>query len=194
MKKGVAICLLALAVIGFHLLAGCAGYGSARYQRHDPELLNRLMVDFDNYHVFYSGMSEVFPSGLIFDPNGDGNIIDRKGWEHVENRALAEKLVGNLQGYQDYPARLYTLIGEDGQMYGYLYTAYYQNHIVVRQVAKGRIRVLEMHEAPHLKYDQNGDWLSGEVRQRQAFHVMRPGEKVEGEDAADYISGRFKQM
>ncbi|MFO8112476.1 MAG: hypothetical protein R6T92_08215 [Desulfosalsimonadaceae bacterium] len=194
MKKGIAGCLLVIALIGFHLLAGCAGYGSARYRQHDPGLLNQMIADFDNYHVFYSGMSEAFPSGLIFDPTGDGNIIVREGWVNVENRALAEKLVRNLEGYQDYPARLYSLIGEDGQMYGYLYTAYPQNHIVVRQVAEGRIRVLEMHEAPHLKYDPNGDYLSGALRQRQAFRVQGPGEKVIGEDPADLIPVRRQKM
>ncbi len=147
---------MVVAMLGFYLAAGCAGYGSTRYDRHDQQRLTELMAGFENYQVFYSGMSEAFPSGIIFDPREDGKTIARKKWNRVENRDQAEKLIRGLGSYQDYPARLYLLTGADGQPYGYVYTAYKQNNIFVRQLSENEIYVLEMPEAPHLKYDPNG--------------------------------------
>lgn len=149
-----------IAVLGFSLATGCAGYGSTRFDRHDQDRLTELMADFESYHVFYSGMSEAFPSGIIFDPREGGKTIARKKWVRVENRDVAKKLIRGLESYQDYPARLYLLTGADGQFYGYIYTAYKQNNIFVRQLSENEIHVLEMPEAPHLKYDPNGSFGS----------------------------------
>lgn len=155
MKRKTVGCLLAISLLGLLMHIGCAGYGSARYYRHDQEKLPELMADFQDYHVYYSGMSESFPSGLIFDPKNDGRTIAQKKWIRVENRELMEKLVRKLELYHHYPPRLYTLSGEQGQTYGYIYTGY--KHIVVRQLPDDEIHVYEMHQPPHLKYDPNGD-------------------------------------
>ncbi len=145
-----------LALLGLILLSGCAGYGQARYQgpAQGQEVLTNLMADFDDYHVYYSGMSEAYPAGLIFDPQGDGRSIAQKKWTKVQSRELAKKLVRKLERYQDYQPSLYVLLGEDGQDYGYIYTGYKQ--IIVRQLEEGKIHVREMFEPPHLKYDPNG--------------------------------------
>ncbi|MFP4453779.1 MAG: hypothetical protein ACLFPI_10500, partial [Desulfobacterales bacterium] len=78
-----------------------------------------------------------------------------KKWIRVESRDLMEKLVRKLELYHNYPPRLYSLSGEDGQNYGFIYTGY--KHIVIRQLKENRIHVYEMHQPPHLKYDPNGD-------------------------------------
>jgi len=143
-------------LLGLFLFSGCAGYGSARYlgRTESPEKLTSLVADFDSYHVYYSGMSLAFPSGLIFDPKDDSLRVEQGRWIRIENRDKLETVVSNLQRYHRYPPRLYTLTGEDGRQYGYIYTSYL--HIVVRQVEDDAVHVLEMFEAPHLKYDNNG--------------------------------------
>lgn len=55
--------LLALLLFGLFLHTGCAGYGSARYQWQIQGNLPQLMDHFRDYHVYYPGMSEAFPSG-----------------------------------------------------------------------------------------------------------------------------------
>lgn len=149
-------CLLAIVVPGLYLITGCAGYGTSSYNRHDQDRLAEMMRRFDDYRVFYSGMSEAFPAGLVFDPKDDGKTIARKKWVKVDNRDLLEKLVRKLERYHNYPPRLYTLKGEDGRVYGYIYTVYRQGDILVRQVDEDRIHVREMGLPPHLKYDPDG--------------------------------------
>jgi hypothetical protein len=151
-----AIRQMAVLLTGLLLLAGCAGYGSVRYYDGDMDAKVKLrhMIDhFEDYNVYYAGMSEAFPSGIIFNPAESEQTVAKKNWYGVESRALAEKLIRNLERYQDYRPRLYTLTGEDGQAYGYIYTGY--KHIVVRQLAENEIHVLEIHEPPHLRYESS---------------------------------------
>ena len=155
MQAKIFVCLLAALLPGLLLHTGCAGYGSARYHRQIQRKLPEMINNFKDYHVYYSGMSEAFPSGLIFDPKNDGRAIAQKKWIRVESKDLMEKFVRKLKLYHNYPPRLYSLFGEDGQNYGFIYTGY--KHIVIRQLEENRIHVYEMHQPPHLKYDPNGD-------------------------------------
>ena len=145
---------ISLAILLIH--AGCAGYGNIKYQGlvQGRKMLADIMADFDDYRVYYSGMSEAFPSGIIFEPDYGDRAIAQKDWIGVKNREKAEKLVRNLERYHQYKPRLYVIVGEDGRNYGYIYTSY--THIVVRQIEPDRIHVYEMYEAPHLKYNTNG--------------------------------------
>lgn len=152
--------LISLAfLVGLPLISGCAGYGSARYlgRTEGPQKLASLIADFDSYHVYYSGMSLAFPSGLIFAPKDDSLRVEQGQWIDVENRDEMETIVSNLQRYHRYRPLLYALIGEDGRQYGYIYTSY--RHIVVQQVADDAIHVMEMFEAPHLRYENNGFFM-----------------------------------
>lgn len=154
MQTKIFVCLLAALLPALLVHTGCAGYGSARYHRQIQGKLPEMMNNFKDYHLYYSGMSEAFPSGLIFDPKNDDKTVAQKKWIKVKNRDLAEKIVRNLERYTHYPPELYILTGENGQTYGYIYTGYL--HIVVRQIEENKIHVYEMHQAPHLKYDSNG--------------------------------------
>jgi len=144
-------------LLGIIVCAGCAGYGQARYQGivQGRDVLELMMADFEDYHVYYSGMSENFPSGIIFDPKDDDKTVAQKGWIRVETRELARELFCNLERYHHLRPLLYSLVGEDDRHYGYIYTSYKQ--IVVRQLEENKIYVYEMPIAPHLKYEQNGD-------------------------------------
>ena len=147
------------AIVSMTLLwcAGCAGYGHTRYQGlvQGREMIDVMLNNFDDYHVYYSGMSPDFPSGVIFDPVGDETTVAQKEWIAVETRELAKELVQNLERYPHHlKPRLYALIGEDGLHYGYIYTSY--TNIVVRQLDEGKIYVYEMPEAPHLRYEAGG--------------------------------------
>jgi hypothetical protein len=155
LKKNV-IRPMAVLLLGLLLLAGCAGYGSVRYYDGDIDAkakLRRMIDHFEAYNVYYAGMSEAFPSGIIFNPVAGEQTVAQKNWYPVDSRELAEKLIRNLERYHDYPPLLYTLTGEDGQAYGYIYTGY--RHIIVRQLAENTIHVLEIHEPPHLRYESS---------------------------------------
>lgn len=156
MQRKISISLLTTALLGLLICAGCAGYGHARYQGlvQGHDMLETMMANFEVYHVYYSGMSESFPSGIIFDPKDDDNTVAQKGWIRVETRGKAWELVRNLERFHHLRPLLYALVGEDGRHYGYIYTSY--QRIVVRQLEENKIYVNEMPIAPHLKYEQNG--------------------------------------
>jgi hypothetical protein len=149
-------CLLAASLLSLLLLPGCAGYGKTRYlpSEKGQETLNVLLEAFQDFHVYYTGLSQAYPSGLIFDPKQDTRSIAQKKWIKVKSPETARKLVKKLKRYQNYPPRLYALHGEEGEKYGYIYTGY--PHVSIRQLQKDRIHVLEMFEPPHLKFDPNG--------------------------------------
>lgn len=149
MRRGISRKYLAAALACLFLFAGCAGFGQARYERRAQatEMLAEMMADFENYTVYYSGTSEAFPAGIIFEPEYDDRSIAQKDWIKVESRELTEKLVHKLeQRYRSYRPVLYTLTGEDGLHYGYIYTVYM--HVVVRQLEPGSIHVYGMREGP----------------------------------------------
>ncbi len=156
MQRKISIPLLTTALMGLLICGGCAGYGQARYQGlvQGRDMLESMMANFEDYHVYYSGMSESFPSGIIFDPKDDEKTVVQNGWIPVETRDLAWELVRNLERFYHFRPVLYALIGEDGRHYGYIYTSY--QRIVVRQLEENKIYVNEMPIAPHLKYEQNG--------------------------------------
>jgi len=149
MKKSILGGLLAIAAIGLFAFNGCAGYGSTNHIDYEQHRLAGIIDDFDDYHVFYSGMSQGLPSGIVFAPEADDKTIARKQWITVEDKEQAEKLVNNLEGYRNYPARLYELTGEDGRPYGYIYTV--EKRVVVQQLAPDTIYVQAINSPPHLK-------------------------------------------
>jgi len=138
-------------------LAGCSGYGTIKFLGWEAgrKQVWQMVESFQDYHLYSSGMSTAYPSGLIFDPKGDETRIEPGVWAGVNSQGLAELLVRNLERYQNYKPKLYALIGDDGRRYGFIYTGY--KSVVVQQVAENAVSVGEMSEPPHLKYDQNGD-------------------------------------
>ena len=153
MQKNIVGPALIISLSALLLLAGCAGYGTARYQKPEQgqQILESFLADFKEYDVYFTGLSEAYPGGLIFAPRDLEQRIAQKRWSKVEDREQAQKLVRNLERYDHYPPRVYVLEGEHGQTYGYIYTGYH--HITIHQLEEDKIHVREMFEPPHLKYD-----------------------------------------
>ncbi|MCF8105812.1 MAG: hypothetical protein K9K64_10030 [Desulfohalobiaceae bacterium] len=138
------------------LAAGCAGYGSLRVEcaYSDCEYeVQSLMEDFDSYHVYYAGQNPRLVSGMLFDPKDDPNKIEPGPWTIVHSREKAWSMIKVLGSYPSYRPKFSRVIGENGRMYGYLYS-YVETP--VKQLSPGVVKVLYIPQPPHLKHDRTG--------------------------------------
>jgi hypothetical protein len=100
-----------------------------------------LEKNWRDYTVYYRGVHAGLASGVLFDPKGDDRTLadTRKPWESTGGRwvevtkneeANTEKEIARLinairvQRWGQFYARLYRIMGPDGDFYGYLYTAW----------------------------------------------------------------------
>lgn len=114
-----------LTAIGFVvvLMYGCAGYGKFVRQSSPGEriTIQELQKDLNDYTIYYSGLSETRPRGIMFDPQHDNRELVGDRWVKVEDQETLSKLVGWMQfSTRGYP-EIYRILGPDNAFYGYLY-------------------------------------------------------------------------
>jgi hypothetical protein len=150
MKKGlVLVSLIFLAVAG----AGCANYGKLRLQSGLGETMTtqQLKETWEKYHVLAAGVEPGVPSAIVFDRNDDGReIIGARWWELKDNKWVSDTIdrieaQGSVAQY--YP-RLWKMLGPDGHMYGYMFTAW--DHAVMSVGHDNTMSVLDIPVPPFL--------------------------------------------
>ncbi|MBA7648984.1 hypothetical protein ES703_56776 [subsurface metagenome] len=115
-----------LATIGLalaFLVYGCAGYGKFVIQSSPGERVSieELQKNWNDYTIYYSGLSETRPRGIMFDPKHDNRRLVGDQWIKVEDQQMLSKLVSWMQfPKRGYP-ELYRILGPDDEFYGYLY-------------------------------------------------------------------------
>ncbi len=109
------------------LVAGCAGvYDNLVPADKGQMTVETLVNNYPNYNVYYLGDYSL-PYAVLFDPKEDGKTVkvgDR--WEKVPDQDTARKQVGqigSLVGRGVNMPRLWKLVGPDGSLFGYVYTA-----------------------------------------------------------------------
>ena len=109
------------------LFVGCAGvYDNLVPADKGQMTVETLVNNYQNYNVYYLGDFSL-PYAVLFDPKEDGKTVkvgDR--WEKVPDQDTARKQVGqigSLVGRGVYMPRLWKLVGPDGSLFGYVYTA-----------------------------------------------------------------------
>ena len=109
------------------VVAGCAGgYGNLKEVGKGEMTVDTLVRNYQNYNVYYLGDFSL-PYAVLFDPKEDGKTVkvgDR--WEKVPSQETASKQVGQIStliGRGVNMPRLWKLVGPDGSLFGYVYTA-----------------------------------------------------------------------
>ena len=80
-----------------------------------------LKQNWDDYTVYYTGMSPGNPGGVIFDPKEDNRALVGDRWVKVENQETVSKIIYGVRTDIEFFPALYMILGPDDQFYGYLY-------------------------------------------------------------------------
>jgi len=126
MKKNVVIVSL---ISLFVMVAGCASYGKLRLQTGPGEnmTIQQLKENWGEYHILATGVEANVPSAIIFDRKDDGReIIGERWWELKDYQWVSEtidRIEAQVSTAGYYP-RLWKMLGPDGHLYGYMFTAW----------------------------------------------------------------------
>jgi hypothetical protein len=127
MKRGSVLFSL---ICVFLFLAGCANYGRLRLESGYGETMTiqKLVENWQNYDVLATGVEPNVPSAIIFAPkNNDGRKVIGERWWELDNQKSIANTVGWIKAEQPvgvYYPRLWSMLGPDGDLYGYMYTSW----------------------------------------------------------------------
>ena len=115
------------------VVSGCASYGKISTMGQELTI-EMLRENWRNYHVYWTGLSEIKPSGILFDPKDDDRTLafERHNWSKVENEDFLSVLIGGSQANWVFHPVLYRLLGPDDRLYGYIYTGYW--NVVTKRI------------------------------------------------------------
>ncbi|MFW6115149.1 MAG: hypothetical protein ACOC6E_02505 [Thermodesulfobacteriota bacterium] len=141
--------LVAMAIV---LVSGCSwikGYGKIRLasERTNGVTIQQLEENWDDYHIFYGGLSSGNPSGIMFDPKHDERKLTGDGWTRVDDRESASEIIGWLRVYSQFPPELHVIIGPESKLYGYLFYPVGYDYPVAKVIDEKTLYVYDL-ESP----------------------------------------------
>jgi hypothetical protein len=150
MKKSAVFVLL---LFLFLLVAGCASYGKLRLQSGSGETMTpqELKESWQKYNILATGVEPNVPSAILFDRKEDSRqIIGERWWELKDYRTVSETIdwVEAQEPVGAYYPRLWKILGPDGHLYGYMFTAW--DHAVMLIGDDKTMRVMDLPVPPFL--------------------------------------------
>jgi hypothetical protein len=144
---------IAMAVLSVLLLiVGCASRGklaSIPKGENDAQLTH-LTTYANQYIVHYHGNSEKMVSGILFDPINDGKHIQPEGvlWNEVSNPETIADIIDTISraDFPGYFSRLKSIVGPEGDAYGYLFTGW--TYVSIKPVDENTVRVFGLKGPP----------------------------------------------
>jgi hypothetical protein len=142
------------------LASGCAlsNYGSLRLpHKSDAVTISSLQGNWQDYEIHYAGIHAGHPSAVLFDRKDDGREIVTERWSRVKTKETLDDLVDSIERQlliAAYYPRLWKIIGPDGHIYGYMFTAW--DHAVMRAVDENTLIVNDLPLPPYLKFSGKG--------------------------------------
>ncbi len=152
MKKKNIFCLGLVAGV-LLLLIGCAGFGKLQVEclYNCEQNVQSLVEAFDDFFVYYAGQDTDLAAAILFDPRGDDRQIRPGRWKPLKEPDEARHIIDIMEAGVQFSPKLYTVLGEQQEAYGYLYTPY--QHVPVKQVAPGVVQLNYVRQPRHLQYD-----------------------------------------
>ncbi len=122
MRKRTAVLMISATVL---VILGCATYGKVRPMGGELTI-EMLRKDWQNYDVYWTGVSEMQPTAILFDPKNDGKRLAFKAqdWSKVNNEGFLSMLISGSQSNLSFYPVLYRMLGPGDVFYGYIYTGY----------------------------------------------------------------------
>lgn len=108
-------------------MSGCLGlekYGSIRAATGEhATTIQNLIENWQEYHIYYAGLSYKSPSAIMFNPKQGNKRLVSKKWMPVTDQAVVVTIVRWLDSYVNFPPYLSTILGPNGDFFGYVYTS-----------------------------------------------------------------------
>jgi hypothetical protein len=117
---------------------GCANYGLIKAAGNEMTI-QTLVNNWKDYDVSWTGLSVGEPTALMFDPRGSWKRLEGEIWHKVESEQALLAFIGSLQANQIYYPIVWSIVGPDGEFYGYLYSGW--KHTVVKSLDKTTVQV-----------------------------------------------------
>ena len=110
-----------LTIFGFislFLIYGCSwlkSYGKIRVlSRHEEKVsLQELEKNWQDYTIYYAGLSVETAAGIMFDPKNDDKTLIGDKWIKVEDKETLFELLGWIRTYIQFDPRLWKILGPD---------------------------------------------------------------------------------
>jgi hypothetical protein len=124
-KKKAYLFVAGLVLLG--LLSGCGvsqNYGKniLASRGTNQMTIETLIENWQDYAIYYSGISAQQPYAVVFDPKNDGRTLDVTGWTPIGSEEALKTTLGQMKTFMRGSQRLFKVLGPDDQLYGYLYT------------------------------------------------------------------------
>jgi hypothetical protein len=139
------ISFLVLHLLFVFSFVSCSGnYGRlvAQWGPGNEKTIRDLARDWDKYLIYYAGPSFSFPSAVMFDLKEDGRKLVPDKWLPVKDRAQLNEIVEWLEFRPVFRPILYTILGHDGKLYGYLYS--YKTDVLIKAAGNNILWVSDM--------------------------------------------------
>ncbi len=108
------------------LLTGCASLNlpllEAPGSYGEKVTIQDLVKNWHDYTIYYAGLTEDIPAALLFDPKNDDKTLLGKRWKKVTNKETLIGMVSFINNYVNYEPRLYSIVGPDHVVYGYIFS------------------------------------------------------------------------
>jgi hypothetical protein len=146
-----------IGVLALLLLGGCASFKgmgmlSAPGTYGKSVTLQDLVKNWHAYTIYYAGLSEDTPAALLFDPKNDDKTLTGKRWERVKDKKILTSMISFIKGYAQFDPRLYSIIGPDKEVYGYVFSP--TNEVYLKVLNGKTIYVYDV-ESPLYRNDGN---------------------------------------
>lgn len=161
MKSRIFLYPLIIAFFMIFLIYGCAqlkGFGKIKvFPRSEEKIsLQELEKNWQNYTIYYAGLSVGTAAGIMFDPKNDGKVLTSDTWIKIEDEETLSAVIGWIQTYIQFDPRLWRIVGPDDQFYGYLFCACSQ--VVIKSINDTTMYVYDL---------QSPLYIDGEPRFRR---------------------------
>ena len=150
---------IAILFVTLCLMSGCLGnYGTIRVADGKwGNTIQNLIENWQDYDIYYAGLSYKSPSAIMFDPKKGGKRLISNKWMPVTEQSVVKTIVEWLDSYVTFPPTLSKILGPKGEFFGYMYTSAIQQ-VVVREIDPNTLFVEDI-PLPRMDY---GGGLRGE--------------------------------
>jgi hypothetical protein len=114
--------LIVLILLSLSFISGCAlTKGSGKIWAEPKVTIQDLERDWNDYTVYYAGLSEKTAAALMFDLKNDDNRLLGKAWTEVKDKKTLAKIVGLIQSYSQFDPSVWKILGPNDQLFGYIF-------------------------------------------------------------------------
>jgi len=144
------LALINLGLIFF--IWGCLwlqSYGKLRLQSEYEKrvTIQELEESWEDYSVYYAGLSIERPSAVMFDTKDDKRkIVRHEWWVQVKDQEELSAILSWIQASAQDEPKMWRILGPNDQFYGFMYTGW--THVLIKVVDDHTLWVDELSQPP----------------------------------------------